>query len=97
MGVDYATGGVEVIYKYPLLVTDMQVLQLPMGAQLLSVIEQAGTLMLYALVDPTYAKSPRTILIVGTGNAEPYICSIDRFIGTVKQGPLVWHVWEKVR
>lgn len=42
----------KTIYKYPLDVTDVQEIKLPVGAEILTVQAQNGTLCLWALVDP---------------------------------------------
>ena len=82
----------KTVYKYNLASTDVQELILPAGAVILSVEEQYGDIVLYALVDTEEAKmQPRTIYIHGTGH-EVYG---EYFIGTVKllEGSLMFHVF----
>jgi hypothetical protein len=84
------------IYKYPLTITDEQILTLPSDPELLDVQFQGDVLTLWALVNPD---SPTTeklrIHIIGTGAMIPG----DRgdYIGTAQAptaGPqLVWHVF----
>lgn len=85
----------KTIWKYPLKITDRQILNIPRGAQFLSVIEQDGTLMLYALVDPDFIEKQYEVLIRGTGNPidEAYLRFCD-FIGTVQMPDgFVWHIF----
>ena len=81
------------IWKYPLQITDYQTLRLPQDAQILSVQMQQGILCLWAKVNIDFPLENRHIAVVGTGN--PIAFGIRaRFIGTVQDGPLVWHVFE---
>lgn len=83
------------IYKYPIY-PGCQNIALPMGAGLLSVIEQAGQIILYCLVNPNeIRKETRKIYIMGTGWNFKYEDS-DRFtfIGSVIVASYVWHVFE---
>jgi hypothetical protein len=80
------------IWKYPLLITDEQVLTVPSGATPLAVGEQYGTLCLWALVDPRNKPVAQTVRIYGTGHPiEHDDGSEESYVGTVQMGPLVWH------
>jgi hypothetical protein len=87
------------IWKYPLRVDDEQQVDMPIGAKVLSVGVQHGTLCVWALVDPTSKETtPRTFWIFGTGHAFPKTWSTGNmaaFVGTVmmSNGFLVWHVF----
>lgn len=62
------------IYKYPLVVTDVQTVLLPIGARVLSVQDQGswdGALALWAVVDAHQQSVERKVYIVGTGNPLP--------------------------
>lgn len=81
------------IYKFPLQVTNEQVLRLQIGAQLLDVQIQHDVLCLWALVDTNQIQmEDRTLNIYGTGH--PASDNPGNFIATVQQGPMVWHVFE---
>ena len=91
------------IWKFPLTITDEQVLQMPFDAELLSIgLQNIGLqnrqLCLWAAIEDSNDLEGRTIKIVGTGH--PFS---DRdynymaFIGTVVAAPFVWHVFEKVK
>lgn len=82
------------VYKYQLQDTLQQTVNLSVGAKILSVHEQYGSLCLWALVDADLPTSPRVIEIYGTGHVVP--AGKREFIGTVVTmgGRLVWHVFE---
>jgi hypothetical protein len=84
------------IFKYPLAIDDYQEVLMPLKAEFLCVQIKDGGLMLWALVDAeTKGAGYRKILIHGTGNP---IDDADemKYIGTVQQNTLVWHVFEKL-
>ncbi len=97
----------SVIWKYDLKVTDEQVLDLPEGAQILSVQQQAGSLLagsplqLWALVDPDNAWERRFFHVVGTGNSMPILsrgeCLTHLATVVTVRGALVWHVFEQAQ
>lgn len=80
------------IFKYPLELTDAQVLQLPAGAKPLHVDDQQGQLCLWAAVDPSRETKPYAVAIVGTGHDLPDVLAI-KHLGSVQQGSFVWHVF----
>jgi hypothetical protein len=82
------------IYPYPNSVHDavfeMEV-QMPKGARILHVGEQAGTVCVWAEVDPGNGTTPYRLYSVGTGfGAVP---EGKRYIGTVQNGAYVWHIY----
>lgn len=97
----------KTIYKYPLKVTDFQEIELPEGAEILSVqtqilgsgkrlfVSDRQELCLWAMVDPDNPLVPRRIRIFGTGNPMEYEHEL-KFIGTCQMhnGALIWHVFE---
>lgn len=80
------------IWKWNLNLTDQQTIQMPEGSRPLTVQIQGGDICMWSAVDPLAVKVPFTIIIVGTGNSGPDF-SGSRYIGTVQQGPFVWHVF----
>jgi len=91
------------IFKYPIEVTDVQRVELPVSAKILTVQFQHDKLCLWARVEcGDTTKETRTIEVFGTGHtmldtSGPRL--IERnYIGTVQQhgGILVWHVFERV-
>ncbi len=87
----------KTVWKYPLLPTDVQTLLVPQGATFLSTEEQAGTIVVYALVDPSAPQVPRMVEIVGTGHDAPTWADKSTFLGTVKQmgGQYMFHVFAR--
>jgi hypothetical protein len=84
------------IWKYELEVTDVQTIHFPPGAQILSVGEQRGKLVLWAMVDSEAVPSDlRVFEVLGTGNPVPQQnYHIRKFLGTVQISHFVRHVFE---
>ncbi|MCK5236178.1 MAG: hypothetical protein KAR06_04250 [Deltaproteobacteria bacterium] len=87
----------KTIYKFPVAIMDEQPFHLPEDAELLSVVEQRGSVVLYVLADFSQPSNVRhTIKIFGTGHSinenEGY-----KFLDTVKMGDgiLMWHIFFK--
>lgn len=81
------------IYKYPLEITDRQVIDMPDGAKILTVQVQHEVPCVWAPVDPDVASVPRYFTIYGTGHP----CSAEgQYVGTflVHGGALVFHIFE---
>lgn len=92
----------ETIYKYQLSVVDFQMIDLPKGAEILSVQTQPPTygdksdqLFMWVKIDTTNELEPRRIRIFGTGHPMEYEHELN-FIGTVQMNnySLVWHIFE---
>lgn len=85
----------KTIWKYPLVITGEQRIEVPKGSKFLSVIEQEGHPVLYFLVDTEAPKVPTDILICGTG--QPFLEFLDRslYLGTVSTREFVWHIYTK--
>lgn len=82
------------IHKQALEVTDIQTIQVPANAQLLSVQEQRGVLTVwYFFGSETDEIKDWTFEIVGTGNNGPQ--EEQSYFASTVQMPsgLVWHVW----
>ncbi len=84
----------KTIWKFPLEVTDEQTVQIPNGAQLLSVQTQHATPCLWALVDPEAEPKPCIIQTYGTGHP---IGEVGTYLSTyqISGGTLVFHVFVK--
>lgn len=69
-----------------------QIFNVPRGAKVLSVDLQSNIICIWMLVDPKNLLVEREFRVVGTG------WDTDReaheFVGTVIDGPFVWHVFE---
>jgi hypothetical protein len=82
----------QAIYKYPLEITDLQGVQVPLGAKPLSVALVREQLCLYCLVN-IYEEELESlsVAIYGTGHKRHNISGT--FLGTVVDRPFVWHVF----
>jgi len=83
------------IYKYELIITDEQIIDMPIDATILSVHKQNNKLCLWVKVNPDVKYTEeRCIHIYGTGN--PIFIKKEIFIGTVvfEEHGAVWHVFE---
>jgi hypothetical protein len=80
------------IYKYSL-AAGMQTIDMPQGAEILTVQVQRFEPQLWALVDPAAAVVPMTFAVYGTRH--PVSDEPQRYVGTfqVSGGALVFHVF----
>jgi hypothetical protein len=84
----------KTIWKFTLEAADRQVINPPIGSQILCVQEQHGAPCIWMLCDPEKERELRVIEIVGTGHE---LDERDRmYIGTVQLsgGALVFHAFE---
>lgn len=82
------------IWKWTLNMTDVQTVEMPAAAKLLTVQLQGGMPQVWALCDERAPKEPRHIAIYGTGNPMPdepgdYIATFQ-----MHGGALVFHAFE---
>jgi hypothetical protein len=87
------------VWKYELSIhklqpNDLITIQLPVGADILTVHEQHGSICLWALVNTNATKIERTFRIAGTGHN--LANGNFKYIGTafLEDGALVFHVFE---
>jgi len=81
------------IWKWTLQITDLQQIEMPIGAEILSVQVQHGLPQVWALVKESNETEKRTFITCGTGNPIPE--NIGRYLGTYQcdNGALVFHVF----
>ncbi len=84
------------VYKYEVPADDNFTLEMPAGAQCLSVQAQYEKPFLWALVDPGARKTKRQFRLAGTGHAIAHDSAALRFIGTaaLHGGALIFHLFE---
>jgi hypothetical protein len=84
---------VVTIYKYPAPIDDEFTVEMPRGAQVLSVAIQDGIPCMWALVNPKEPLESRRFHWRGTGHPANLM---GRFVGTVLMhgGALVFHLFE---
>jgi len=82
------------VHKFPLQLDDLQTVDLPAGAVVLTVQVQYEALALWARVDTDQPTERRLIRLVGTGNPIPP--GTGAYLGTVQMhgGRLVLHAFE---
>ena len=85
------------VYKYPLQISALNIVQMPSGARVLHVADQAGVTTVWALVDPEVEKVVnRYFWVFGTGqpidDPDPLA-----YLGTSMAGGFVWHVFEEIK
>lgn len=78
------------IYKYPVKTG----LEIPRSAQVVKTEMQDGNIFIWAIVDPAEKTIVRDFSFYGTGHELPPHAS---YIGTVFEGPFVWHVMETTK
>jgi hypothetical protein len=84
----------QTIWKFPLRITDVQTIALPMGAQILTAQAQGDELQLWAIVDPHELGERRTFRLETTGI--PIAIGPARYIATFQLhgGLFVGHLFE---
>jgi len=88
----------KVIWKFEIKTTDGQQIDMPIGAEILTVQIQRGKPCIWAICNPLSENEKRTFEIYGTGN--PYPSKGQRsYIGTYQEagGGLVWHLFELIK
>ena len=89
----------KTIWKFELEVTDNQYVNMPYGAELLSVQTQGTTPCLWALVDAKNPTEERHFEVFGTGHPVNCDMGIERkYIGTfqLSGGATVFHLFERL-
>lgn len=90
------------IYKYVLMHTGMNEVEMPVGANILSVgLDPADMVCIWAIVNPELESKTRKFYVAGTGwdlrdavdvtNLDMLTC-----LGTVRQTPYMWHIFEVI-
>lgn len=83
------------IWKFPLRITDEQVIKIPKGSVILCV-QQHGYPCIWAQVFPHMEMVERTIEVFGTGHTMQQDGENQRsYLGTVQINQLVWHIFER--
>jgi len=84
------------IFKWNLQIVDFQEIEMPIGAQILSMQIQNENPQLWALVDEKNATEKRSFITCGTGQEIPE--DVGDYIGTyqIENGSLVFHVFEQI-
>jgi hypothetical protein len=78
------------IYKY-VIPPNASGIKMPKGATVIHAGPQGADICLWARVNPSADEEIRSFVVVGTGGA---VDDAAVHVGTVFQGPFVWHVFE---
>lgn len=84
------------IWKFNLSVQSNFEIEMPKGAEIISVQSQNGSGVMWAICDTSAEKETRTFGIYGTGHNMP--ADGLKYVGTYQEagGALVWHLFEKL-
>lgn len=82
----------QTVFKYDIPHEDECQIDMPAGAELLSVGCQIDGLKLWARVDPRAPFETRVFKLRGTGHEIEESCA---YVGTMFEGPFVWHLFEE--
>lgn len=87
------------IYKYQLNTPiSIQGVEMPIGAEILTVANQEDKITIWAKVDDQAEKEVVEINVYGTGHQMYQTEKTKRqYLGTVFIGPLVWHVFKRIK
>lgn len=77
------------IYKYPLDLIELNEIDMPEQAEILSIQLQNGVPCIWAMVSPDFPKEKRAIRMIGTGH-EVNPCEPLQFIDTIQFYPDPW-------
>lgn len=80
------------IWKFALPLKGLVCVEMPKGADLLSVDDQRGQICLWALCNTKADTVKRWFRIIGTGHQID--SEVGKFVATVQQDSFVWHVFE---
>ena len=80
------------IFKYPLEITDVVDIEMPVGSIVCHVNTQRGKAFIWAEVDTNKPVEQRRFYVYGTGN--PMIERHQIYLGTFFQSAFVWHLYE---
>ncbi len=86
----------RVIFKYELAIKDVQSIEMPDNASILSAQNQDGKLMVWALCVLPNFKHFRKFYLFGTCTQIDLPLRDVRFINTVQLKDYVWHVFEEI-
>lgn len=85
----------KTIWKYELEITDIQEIEIPKDAEILTVQCQRDKPFLWVLFNKDASMEKRIIETFGTGHDIPEVMGMSRkYIGTYQIGGYVWHVFD---
>lgn len=85
----------KTIWKFEIALEATQAIEMPRGAEIISVQFQHGVMCLWAIVDSNAAAEQRIIQVFGTGH--DFKAHNRKHLATLVQGAFVWHVFERLK
>ena len=86
------------IWKYKLVVSDTQFIDMPINSKVLSIQSQNNIITMWVMVDPEAKMAKRLFHVFGTGHEVRIEYPEDKYIGTILMAPngynLVWHIFD---
>ena len=83
------------IFKYPFILSHVQVIKIPADAEILSIQMQNERFYIWVKLDTEKPKFERNILVFGTG-AEMQNDNL-KYISSIQDGAFVWHFFEVLK
>jgi hypothetical protein len=89
----------KTIFKYTLVadIGGKALIDLPVGAEILTCQLQGASPCIWAIVDPGMENELRTFYIIPTGNGFPKPKGLMKYIATIQPVPFVFHVFENIK
>lgn len=83
------------VWKFPIEITDGQLIEMPHGARVIAVQAQRDAVCLWAIVEPGARREERHVIVAGTGHQLPPNVEEYQYAGTfqLQGGLLVFHVF----
>lgn len=87
----------KIIFKYPIDITDAQIIEMPADAEVLTVQLQNEIPCIWAKVDPANVMTTYRVRVIGTGHIIYDDETLGTYIGTflIDEDTGVFHVWIK--
>lgn len=82
------------IHKYQFEIANRVEIEMPAGANVLSIQLQDGKPTVWAMVETTYSSEKRVFRIYGTGHKLDMFATEGRYLSTIQHNGFVWHIFE---
>lgn len=84
----------KAIWKFPVMFEDVNSIMMPKGAKVLTVQMQAGSPVIWAIVDPESELVDRRFRLLGTGQHFDDWGDYVQYVGTFQDGGFVGHLFD---
>lgn len=86
----------KTIWKFQFVIDDEFIIEMPFKAEILTAQNQYGLNCLWAIVQPENGRETRKFRVYGTGHPFNHDGVNLKYISTIQDGPLVWHIFEVI-